>query len=721
MIIVGLFCTAVQIPAQETTPAKAPENEEIVQLSPFEVSARRDEFHATDAASASLVPMAIQSTPLAIEVMTEKFVKDLGITDSQNSLKYVSGGYAGNPDYTGSRDTDYLRGFNALTCRNNNKAPAMLEPIDSYNLDRIEVVKNPLSTLYGVAQAGGVVNYVTKMPDGTRFADVKLEAGDYSFYRSTIDLGAPITTTGPLIISMRVNAMWQTKKSDIDWLFWRRSGLDVALRTNALNKRLTWLTEFEQRYDTSASDYVDVPRKAGSDGLLRFDMTNAGFGYGFSAVGPNSRVLRNVKTFYNELTFTATNWLTLHFSASDSTMAFQWYGVTGSGVSFLAQNQLSERIFWLDPFNEFGEKWDALIAGQVGGVGYGLTLGYDHYNYSTDTDQLRALLVPFPNPMVRAPTAADWVLYPWNNMPISAGSPTRVIQNENGLRANLSLTALQQKLHILAGIRQDRFSNTNLATGFRSYDEKPTWQAGAMFNPTPQLAVYFNDSTTFLNQTGYLDAALTIPAVPLTGHGWETGIKWNLLDGRLSGTSSFFNLIRNNLIRAAYTANNLPLPYNVISGGEQSEGIEFDTYYSVTDALRLNGTFTHFTKAEVISDSPYNPQSLIGRSIVGAPDYSFTIWADYRFKSGKLKGLDIALGDSYVGKTALVTGYHMQMLTSEPVHLISARCAYNFKLYGADTTVAFLVTNLLNKIYVTGIGGNWGETRRMKLALERRF
>lgn len=64
---------------------------------------------------------------------------------------------------------------------------------DSVNISRIEVARGPASLLYGVGNFGGVVNYLPKTPSMTQSEEVGLTVGSYSFKRATVDVTGPIS------------------------------------------------------------------------------------------------------------------------------------------------------------------------------------------------------------------------------------------------------------------------------------------------------------------------------------------------------------------------------------------------------------------------------------------------------------------------------------------------------------------------------------------------
>lgn len=64
------------------------------------------------------------------------------------------------------------------------------------DLERIEVLKGPQGILYGGANIGGAIKFVTKRPDPAAFSGrVKLRAGEDGFYDGEVQLNIPLGTT----------------------------------------------------------------------------------------------------------------------------------------------------------------------------------------------------------------------------------------------------------------------------------------------------------------------------------------------------------------------------------------------------------------------------------------------------------------------------------------------------------------------------------------------
>ena len=107
----------------------------------------------------------LRDIPQSVTVMTEKLMQDRNLDDFREVLRTTAGVtfLAGE---TGEEDVR-LRGFSlgqAGDIYNDGMKDAPLLERDTFNNDRVEVLKGSASMLFGKGSTGGVVNQVSKSP-----------------------------------------------------------------------------------------------------------------------------------------------------------------------------------------------------------------------------------------------------------------------------------------------------------------------------------------------------------------------------------------------------------------------------------------------------------------------------------------------------------------------------------------------------------------------------
>ena len=149
---------------------------------------------------------SLQDIPQTVTVMTEKLMNDQNLDDFRKVLKATAGVtfLAGE---TGEEDVR-MRGFSLQQAGDiyvDGLRDAPLIERDTFNLDRVEVLKGSASMLFGKGSTGGVVNQVNKQPFQMDQSELNLTLGSGHNRRLTGDFNK---ATGEAS-ALRINAMVQ--------------------------------------------------------------------------------------------------------------------------------------------------------------------------------------------------------------------------------------------------------------------------------------------------------------------------------------------------------------------------------------------------------------------------------------------------------------------------------------------------------------------------------
>src|ERR1017187_5981722 len=83
--------TAWPLRAQTVAPVTPVVEDETINLSPFEVTARRDVgYQATESLAGTRIRTDLRDVGSAIQVVTKEFLQDIGATDSLSLLQYTT-------------------------------------------------------------------------------------------------------------------------------------------------------------------------------------------------------------------------------------------------------------------------------------------------------------------------------------------------------------------------------------------------------------------------------------------------------------------------------------------------------------------------------------------------------------------------------------------------------------------------------------------------------
>lgn len=137
--------------------------------------------------SAAKVALPLRDIPQSIAVVPAEVLRDQRALSLQDAVRNVPGVTLASGD--GQRDEFRIRGFTAIADQFvDGFRDDALYYRDLSNVDRVEVIKGPAAVLYGRGSSGGLVNRVTKKPDGDITA-LALSAGSFDSIRGEIDIG----------------------------------------------------------------------------------------------------------------------------------------------------------------------------------------------------------------------------------------------------------------------------------------------------------------------------------------------------------------------------------------------------------------------------------------------------------------------------------------------------------------------------------------------------
>ncbi len=156
----------------------APNKSQTVTLSPFEVSTAKDtSYGALNSTSITAFNMQLLKTPVAADIFTEEFIRDVAATTVEDLLNGYGAGVGQVFPTPDSNSNDNQPGdrvgigpigsrgvAGSFTRRNGFVASASsANYTDMFDMERVEMIKGANALLYGSSGAGGVVNTSSKM------------------------------------------------------------------------------------------------------------------------------------------------------------------------------------------------------------------------------------------------------------------------------------------------------------------------------------------------------------------------------------------------------------------------------------------------------------------------------------------------------------------------------------------------------------------------------
>ena len=208
-----------------TTPA-APEDE-VVLLSPFEVSATSDthSYTAETTLAGNRLSTDLRDIGGSVTVITSQLLMDTGATDNTSLLQRIGGaevgGVFGNYASPGpgtssalltedtikpSEDTR-IRGL--APADNTHDFFASDIPWDSYNIDRIDISRGPNAILFGEGSPAGIINAGSKSAEFNNFGNLDLRFGSWGTARESLDYNFQVV---PDQVAVRLDILHDDEK-----------------------------------------------------------------------------------------------------------------------------------------------------------------------------------------------------------------------------------------------------------------------------------------------------------------------------------------------------------------------------------------------------------------------------------------------------------------------------------------------------------------------------
>jgi len=651
-------------------------------------------YRATRSATATRTDTPIEEVPQSISVVPRQVIEDLGDTRIDRALDFA-GGVGRQNDFGGMSNASFsIRGFTSgfsagSLYRNGFAVNRGYYSADTATLERIEVLKGPSAGLFGRGDPGGVINMVTKRPQNETFNQLKLSAGRWDRYRADFDTNAPLNEDGSLLA--RVNLATETRKSFRDYADMQRKMLAPVV-TWQLNEttRLLFDSEF-----TRTDNVMDrgIPSVNGKMGAVKHS----------TFLGEPNDGQMHLTTSLMQLSLEhdfMPDWTArLAGQYIDSVIKGPVTDVTGNivgGMMNRRYNPNDMRTHSLVMHGELLGKFDLI------GMQHQLLVGLESENWRQDYyNDFSAPAVPINiyNPVYGAPKPPTTPSYSGNYIKSYAFN----------LQDQIDFT---ERLSGLVGVRLEHFkqSRINKVNHDKASQKKEIAvpRFGLTYKLNPQVNLFGGVGTSFTpNSPNYNGQILK----PEKGLGYEAGVKFDLLEGRLGATLAAFYINKENV------ANPDPANpgFSITVGEVRSQGIDAQITGKITDNLNIIAAYA-FIDAEVTKD---HRAGYKGSRLGGIPKHSGSILTTWQFQEGKSIGASI----NHVGQRAFSTGGTTPKGSGLPRYT-------TLDLLGkwqilSNVTAGVNLNNALNKkYYERGWNYNWitpGEPRNLNFNLAIHF
>lgn len=646
------------------------------------------------------VPTSIVNTPQAITVLTSDELAKRGIANLNDALRNVAGLSLGAGETSFQGNNAVLRGF---TTRNDmfvdNARDYGYYFRDTFDDDRIEVIKGPSSTLFGRGSTGGVIHRVGKMPHLETALASEARIGLDDTRRLTLDanLAQPFGDT----TALRLNAVAHrsavaARDGGVAERFAAAPKLAVGLGTPT-RLRLAWLHQQEN----NRPDY-GIPWVTGTRAVPGFaapvDRRNY---YGFT----NDRLdtVVNILTGRIEHDLGAGSRLRGQIRYSNNSRDFR-YGEAiipaGTPQSSPVETITASRNLFeggsRDRFFQTQSEVETIIV--TGAAEHHLLAGVEAGSEATDPVYVTNFNVPTTS--LADPDFRFFDSGPRSFVRLRAHARSRFV----GAFA-LDTIAIGPHWIAILGLRWDSFttrydsSRFTLAgvidreTSIERTDRRLSGRAALVYKPTASGSIYLAYANSFnpsgegiesLVSAGRSVAEANRDLAPETSASLELGSKWNLFENRVLLAASLFRITKEN-VRVPDAA----VPgFNTLGGKQRVDGFEVELTGQPLPGWSLRASYA-LLDSKTMQSSPGGP--IVGAPLLIAPRHSGSLSTSYDFTSAFNIGLNIIRQSQRLGQNSgaswLVAGGYV-------VTDLAATWRATPRL-----TLRLLVNNITDKLY----------------------
>ncbi|WP_258329167.1 ferrichrome porin FhuA [Citrobacter farmeri] len=687
---------------------------------------------ARQSATATKTDTPIQKVPQSISVVTAEEMALHQPKSVKEALSYTPGVAVGTRGASNTYDYLIIRGFaadgqsqnnylNGLKMQGNFYNDAVIDP---YMLERAEVMRGPVSVLYGKSNPGGLLNMVSKRPTTEPLKEVQFKMGTDSLFQTGFDFSDALDDDG--VYAYRLTGLARSANAQQQGAEEQRYAIAPSFSWRPDDKtNFTFLSYFQNEPETGY--YGWLPKEGTVSTLPNGKRLSTDFNEGAN----NNTYSRNEKmvgySFDHEFNDTFTVRQNLRYAENKvSQNSVYGYGMcsdplysskpSSSPCASVPQSQWGHTLTrqYVDDnekLQNFSVDTQLQSKFATGSVDHTLLTGVDFMRMRNDIDSWFGWAGSVAPSDIYNLDRSD---FDFGSHP-GPGAAYRVLnkQKQTGLYAQDQMQ--WDKVLVTLGGRYDWAQQDSLDreenTQHSRNDNEFTWRGGVNYLFDNGVTPYFSYSESF-------EPASTVGAngsifAPSKGKQYEVGVKYVPNDRPIVITGAVYQLTKTNNLMADPNGS-----FFSVEGGEiRSRGVEVEAKAALSASVNVVGSYT-YTDAEYTTDTNYK-----GNTPPQVPKHMASLWGDYTMFDGPLSGLTLGTGVRY---TSSSYGDPANSFKVGSYTLVDALVRYDLARLGmAGSNVALHVNNLFDREYVASCfntyGCFWGAERQVVATATFRF
>ena len=698
----ALFSLLFMAPLSQAADTTAKDGETlIVTADPNAAAEATNGYQPLNTSTATLTNMPMLDIPQVVNTVSDKVLADQHATTLDEALYNVSNVVQTNT-LGGTQDAFVRRGFGANRDGSimTNGLRTVLPRSFNAATERVEVLKGPASTLYGILDPGGLINVVTKRPEKIFGGSISATSSSFGGGTGQVDVTGPIEGTR---LAYRLTGEYQDED------YWRNFGNE---RSTFIAPSLTWFgddatvtvlyshrdykTPFDRGtiFDLNTKKAVDVDRKTRFDEPFNVTDGQSDLAQLNAEYRLNSQWTAKFDYSYSQDKYSDNQARVMAYDSKTGTLTRRVDATQGS-----TQRMHSTR---------------ADLQGNVDIAGFynEILTGVSYENYDLlRTDMMRCKNVKgfnIYNPVYGKLDECTTV---------SAADSDQTLKQESYSAYAQDALYLTDKWIAVAGLRYQYYTQYagkgrpfNVNTDSR--DEQWTPKLGLVYKLTPAVSLFANYSQTFMPQSSIASYIGDLP--PETSNAYEVGAKFDLFDG-ITANIALFDIHKRNVL---YTESIGGETIAKTAGRVRSQGMEVDLAGSLTENTNIIASYG-YTDAKVLEDPDY-----AGKPLPNVPRHTGSLFLTYDIHNA-FAGNTLTLGGGGhgVSRRSATNGADYYL----PGYFVAdAFAAYKMKLQ-YPVTLQVNVKNLFDKTYYTSsiatnnLGNQIGDPREVQFTVKMEF
>lgn len=597
-------------------------------------------YTATRTAAGSKTDTALVEAPRSISVATRQQMEDRGVHSLDDAVRYMPGITASS--YGSDTRADWLRvrGFEPTQFLDGLPLPKGVyanPKQETWNLDRLALLRGPASSVYGQTPPGGLLDMVSRRPSDVASSEIQLQYGSDNHRQINFASTGKIDEAGQFLYG--ISGVVRDSGTQVDHVDNKRYNIAPSLTWNIdEDTKFTLLSQFTRDDTGITSQFLPIQgtkiksplgdishhKNLGDPDWEYYDRTYYALGYAFE------HRLNDTWQFKQNLRYTKSD---LSFQAL-TVGSYPFTEVDDQGNVGRSSTSVDEDISQFAVDNNFQADF------ATGDIRHTLLLGLDHqrsntnytsiFGFSDTTPGTNVINPIYGQPIVRP--ARSTAFYDYNQKTYQTGL---YVQDQMALdQWRLTLGGREDWVHT-----STRFINKGDATNTQR-DKAFSGNAALSYVFDSGFVPYLSYAESFQPTTG-ADATSTGSLKPTEGKQWELGIKYQPPGSKTLLSAAVYDLTQKNVSVSTFVDG---VSITSQTGEVKVKGLELEAVSDVTENLKVIAAYT-LAKSEVQNGADK------GNRLQLMPNQQASLWTDYTWHTGVLDGFGVGAGVRYTGNT----------------------------------------------------------------------